>query len=268
MENEQNFAAMQEVQWVREGAIVSLVLNRPERRNAITTTMLAELLCAVEACAEDDSVRVVVLRGAGKGFCPGDELRGMGGLPDDFAFVPQGPLSHATLQATLRSMPKPTIAAIHGFAFGVGLDLAMACDFRVATDDAVLRDQRVFERGMHAVTGCAWFQPRALGITRALEFLILGRPYDGKEAVEAGMVTQSAPTDEFDDVVKDLAERLATAPTKAIGLMKRQVYSGLHMEHEEFMRFASALTSEVTIEDWQEGIRAFLEKRPAKFTGR
>lgn len=263
-----NFAAMAEVTWKRDGGVVTLTLNRPERRNAITTTMLAELLTAVEACAADESVRVVVIRGSGKGFCPGDELRGMGGLPDGFPFLPSSPVSHASLQSALRTMAKPTIAAIHGFAFGVGLDLAMACDFRITADDAQLRDQRVIERGMHAVTGCAWFQPRAIGLTRALEFLILGRPYSGAEAAVAGMVTLAVPPNEFDTAVEDLAGRLADAPTKAIGLMKRQVYAGLAMTHPEFMRFAAPLTKEVPIADREEGIQAFLERRPPRFTGR
>jgi 2-(1,2-epoxy-1,2-dihydrophenyl)acetyl-CoA isomerase len=224
--------ALAEIVWEQDGAVVTLVLNRPERRNAITTTMLAELLWCVERCASDDAIRAVVIRGAGKGFCPGDELRGMGELPAEFAFKPAAPVSHASLQAALRGMPKPTIAAIHGFAFGVGLDLAMACDFRIAASDAQLRDQRVFERGMHAVTGCAWFQPRALGLTRALEFLILGKPYSGDEAAAAGMVTASVLPEEFDGAVSELVARLASAPTKAIGLMKRQVYAGLSMTHE------------------------------------
>ena len=263
-----DFSGLSEVAWSRDGGVVTLTLNRPERRNAITSTMLAELLCAVEACAADETVRVVVIRGAGKGFCPGDELRGMGDLPVDFPFRPSAPVSHASLQTALRGMAKPTIAAIHGFAFGVGLDLAMACDFRVAADDAELRDQRVFERGMHAVTGCAWFQPRAIGVTRALEFLVLGRPYTGAEAAAVGMVTTSVPPDHLDEAVADLARQLAGAPTKAIGLMKRQVYEGLEMSHAEFMAFAAPLVRQVTIEDRDEGIRAFLERRPANFTGR
>lgn len=258
---------MTELLWSQDLGVATLTLNRPDRRNAITRTMLAELLFAVEACAIDEAVRVVVIRGAGKGFCPGDELRGMGDLPPGFVHAPSAPVTHAALQTALRRMPKPVVAAIHGFAFGVGLDLAMACDFRIAAADAQLRDQRVIERGMHAVTGCAWFQPRAIGLTRAMEFLILGRPLSGLEAAELGMVTTSVAADEFDQAVTDLAIRLAFAPTKAIGLMKRQIYEGLGMTHAEFMQFAAPLTQEVEIEDRKEGVQAFLERRPPRFTG-
>lgn len=263
-----DWSLMSEVTRELTGGVVTLTLNRPERRNAITRTMLAELLTAVEAAAADPEIRVIVLRGAGKGFCSGDELRGMGDLPDGFAFKPAAPLTHASLQAALRNAPKPTIAALHGFAFGVGLDTAMACDFRIAAEDTQLRDQRVIERGMHAVTGCAWFQPRAIGLTRALEFLILGKPYTGAEAADAGMVTQAVPAAHLDHAVTELARHLATAPTKAIGLMKRQVYEGLHMTHAEFMEFAQPLIRDVVIEDRAEGIQAFLERRPPRFTGR
>ena len=162
---------------------------------------------------------------------------------------------------------KPVIAEIHGFAFGVGLDVAMACDFRIAADDARLQDQRVIDRGMHAVTGCAWFQPRALGLTRAMEFLILGEPMSGAEAATCGMVTRSVPGDELTGAVAAIAERLAAAPTKAIGLMKRQILEGQHMTHAEFMNFAAPLIHEIEIKDRAEGIAAFLEKRPPRFTG-
>lgn len=188
-------------------------------------------------------------------------------MPAEFADILRHPPTHAGLQSCLRELPKPTIAAIHGYAFGVGLDLAMACDFRIAEDKAQLRDQRVMERGMHALTGCAWFQPRAIGITRAMEFLILGEPLSGAQAADIGMVNYAAAGDAFDEKVNSLALRLAQAPTKAIGLMKRQIYTGINLDHAAFMAFAAPLMQEVEIKDRHEGIQAFLDKRPPKFTG-
>ncbi|HJN49074.1 MAG: enoyl-CoA hydratase/isomerase family protein [Pseudomonadales bacterium] len=258
---------LEEVNWRQDGGVVTLSLNRPEKRNAITMRMLGELIYALQCCEDSDAIRAVVIRGVGKGFCPGDDLGGMGALPETYLDALRHPATHAALQACLRALPKPTIAAIHGFAFGVGLDLAMACDFRIAAADAQLRDQRVFGRGMHAVTGCAWFQPRALGLTKALEFLILGQPYTGTRAADVGMVTKAVPASEFESSVHEFATKLANAPTKAIGLMKKQIYEGLNMTHDEFMAFAAPLIREVEIKDRQEGISAFLEKRPAKFTG-
>lgn len=262
-----NVTQFREILWHQKGGVLMLSLNRPDKRNAINSQMLAELIFALESCAFDDSIRAVVIQGSGKGFCPGDDLSGMGELSEDYVSALQHPVTHAALQSCLRDLPKPTIAAIHGYAFGVGLDLAMACDFRIVQDDAQLRDQRVIERGMHAVTGCAWFQPRAIGVSRALEFLILGKSLTGREAAEVGMVTESASEDDFEKVVADMANRLANAPTKAIGLMKKQIYTGLNLTHEDFMDFAAPLIDEITIEDRREGISAFLEKRTPKFTG-
>ncbi len=260
-------ATYSQIQFKVQDGVAALILHRPERRNAITTVMLAEMIHAVERCADDADIRVLIVQGAHPGFCAGDDLSGMGPLPEDFAFQPAAPVTHAALQAALRNLPKPTIAAIHGYALGVGLDLAMACDFRIAMEDAVLRDQRVMERGMHAVTGCAWFHPRALGLTQALEFLIMGEPLSGREAAELGMVNRATTAGEFGGEVERWAEKLAKAPTKAIGLMKRQVYTGLNMDHGEFMAFAAPLIKDVEIKDREEGIRAFLEKRAPNFTG-
>lgn len=247
--------------------VARITLNRPERRNAITTVMLAELLYALEFCAGEPAVRVVILQGAGKGFCAGDDLAGMGVLPDGFEYRPQQPLTHAALQSTLLTLAKPVVAVLHGFAFGVGLDLAMACDFRIAANSVQLRDQRVIERGMHAVTGCAWLQPRSIGRTRAMQFLMLGEPLDGQGAEDWGMVTRSVAAADLEQAVDELAGKLAAAPTKALGLMKQQIYRGQTMSHGEFMDFAQPLIQQVRIKDREEGIAAFLEKRTPQFSG-
>lgn len=247
--------------------ILTLSMNRPEKRNAMTTVMLAELIYCLEQAAVDATVRVIVIRGEGPGFCPGDDLAGMGALPADFHYEVQHPVSHPGLQTCLRACPKPVIAVLHGYVFGVGLDVAMACDFRIATDSVQIRDQRVIERGMHAVTGCAWFQPRAIGTARAMEFLMLGKPYNGTEAAAAGMVTQAVAESELENAVSNMAQTLARGPTKAIALMKEQIYRGQDMTLDEFHNYAAPLIRDVEIKDRQEGINAFLEKRPANFTG-
>ena len=251
------------------GTITTITLNRVERRNAITTPMLSTVLWAIEHASDDPAVRVIVLRGAGTGFCPGDELRGMGELPDGFPYQPaRYELSHLGLQLALRESPKPTIAAIHGYAFGVGLDLTMACDLRIATTDADIWDPRVSERGMPAITGVCYFAPRFMGITRALEFLLLARRYTGTEAVEAGILTRAVLPEDFDQALDEITAYLARAPAQAIAFMKEQIYKGLDMGHREALEYYRKRVGEITIEDRKEGVQAFLDRRKPKFSGR
>jgi enoyl-CoA hydratase/carnithine racemase len=251
-------------------AVATLTLNRPERLNALGGTLREELHDAVLRAAGDPGVRAILLTGAGKGFCSGgdvkamDEARAAGqsrALEDKIA-----PLRDRVLLA-MRDAPQPTIAAVNGAAAGAGMNLALACDIRLASTAARF-SQAFVKRGLHPDWGGTYFLPRIVGMAKACELIFTGEMVDAEEALRLGIVTRVYQPDELLPAARELAGRIAAGPPNAIRLAKRALYRNAEAdlrEALEFETFAQNVCSET--EDAREGIRAFVEKRAPRFTG-
>jgi enoyl-CoA hydratase/carnithine racemase len=261
---------MPEVIVRREPPIVRISLNRPERRNALNYGVIDQLLDALEPLQDDDDCRVVVISGEGSGFCSGDDMGGMGeptgdrwkGTKAATAVLPQ-----QALIRTLRTLPRPVVASIHGYALGMGLDMALACDIRICTETAELGDPRT-DRALYAATGITYQLPRIVGYGRALAMMLLAERLSGKEAEHIGLVYRAVPDEELKPAVETIVARLAKAATKSIAVIKEQMAEQLDLTYELSARHSVSVRSSYILEDMQEGIRAFFEKRPPRFTGR
>jgi enoyl-CoA hydratase/carnithine racemase len=260
---------MPEVIINRDGPVLRISLNRPERRNALNYAVIDQLLDILEPVVDDDECRAVVISGEGTGFCAGDDMGGMGqptsprwkGRRASAAVLPQ-----QSLIRTLRTLPKPVVASIHGYALGMGLDMALACDLRVCTETAQLGDPRV-DRALYAATGITYQLPRVIGYGRALAMMFMAERMSGKEAERIGLVYKAVPESELTATVEGILERLAKAATKSIAVIKEQMVEQLDLPYKLAARHSVAVRSSYTLEDTQEGITAFFEKRPPHFTG-
>ncbi len=241
------------VGWIR--------LNRPRQRNAIDARLRGALLQAVKQGARDEGARVLVVTGEGAAFCAGADvgeftrLEGLGALPDEYG----------ALLTTLRTAPKPTIAAIRGAAAGIGVALALCCDLRLATPDAFFRVAFV-DLGLTVDGGATWLLPRLIGSARALELCYTGRRLEAEEAERWGLVNQLVAPDELESAVGNLAGRLARGPRAALAAMKRSVAYAEGASFEDTVTFEFLLQSTlIGAPDFNEGVAAFLEKRPPTF---
>jgi 2-(1,2-epoxy-1,2-dihydrophenyl)acetyl-CoA isomerase len=256
---------MAEVETSREGAVLTITLNRPDVLNAFTAELHRQLVGAFkEARAED--VRAVVVTGAGRGFCVGQDLNEFGEAARDIA----GRLRenyHPTIRA-VRALEKPVLAAVNGPAAGAGLSFACACDLRLAAESATFVPAFI-SIGLVPDMGSTFFVRRLLGTSRAFEWMTSGRKLSAAEALDWGLVSEVVPDDELAGRAAAWAAQLAALPTRGIGLSKRLFDHAEHTTLEEQLELEAQLQAVATrTDDFREGVAAFLEKREPRFEGR
>lgn len=240
--------------------VLTLTLNRPERRNGWAEDIEGEYYGHLTAAAADPLVRAVVLTGAGSTFCPGADMSRLGGLAADGARLPHKPVD------VPRRFPKPLIAAINGACAGVGLVQALWCHVRFAAQDA--RFSTAFaRRGLVAEYGIAWTLPRLVGVENALDLLLSARVFDGREAKELGLVSRALPRDEVLPAAQAYASDLARhCSPRAMAVLARQVLDELDAPFDEALqRSYGHVDRFIGGPDLREGVASFLEKRPPDF---
>src|SRR5712692_9319991 len=250
----------------QQDGVLTITLNRPEVLNAFNDQMLRELHDTLRQAARDAAVRCVVLTGAGRAFCSGQDLRDRTG-PATFSLSESLRSRYNPVILLLRTMEKPVVAAVNGVAAGAGCSLALAADLRIASDRANFIE--VFARvGLVPDSGSTYFLTRLVGLGKALELAYTADAVDAAEALRIGLVNRVVPHDVLVPEVMTLAKRLAAGPTRGYGLAKRAINYGLHATLEQALDYEAAV-QEIAgrSADHREGVAAFLAKRPPSFTG-
>jgi enoyl-CoA hydratase/carnithine racemase len=250
------------------GGVRHLVLNRPDKRNALCGQLIRELGAGIEGAAADHDVRVVVLRGEGAMFSSGMDLNDLRALSEDPARLRAFRRPILSWWNLLEEMPKPTICQIHGAALGGAFELALACDFRTMAEDAVAGIMEVRIGLLPDVGGCSRL-PAVVGLGNAKELIMTGKVIAGREAHRIGFANRIAPAGALDEATDAFAAELLACAPKAVGLAKRVIDAAakpaLALTLEQKVAAQETLAAS---EDFAEGARAFFEKRDPDFAGR
>jgi 2-(1,2-epoxy-1,2-dihydrophenyl)acetyl-CoA isomerase len=256
---------MPEVETSHDGAVLTITLNRPDVLNALNAATHKALGAALKEARSED-VRAVVLTGAGRGFCVGQDLSEFRDDAGDIGARLRGNY-HPTIKA-IRALEKPVVAAVNGPAAGAGLSLACACDLRIASDQATFVPAFV-NIGLVPDSGGTFFVTRLVGQARAFEWLCSGRRLTAEEAQQWGVVSEVVEAESLGVRAAEVAGELAALPTLAIGMTKRLLDRAPVSSLDEQLEWEAQLQTAATqTEDFREGVAAFLEKRPPDFHGR
>ncbi len=258
---------MAEIEYQREGAIARIVLNRPERKNALANDMRQQLTDAFREADADDEVRAVILTGTGDTFCAGADVSRM--APKDVKGARNNLQRNAhTLIKALYHIEKPVIAAVRGSTVGIGLSMMLASDMAVVSETA--RFSCIFaRRGLAPDSGAVFFLSRLIGLARAREMVFTTDFFSAQEALELGIVNRVVADADLENEVQALAERLAAQPTYALAMAKKMFQFSLSPPLDHFLEYEALMQPQIhQTQDYREGIAAFKDKRPAKFVGR